>query len=156
MTIQLTDQGDIEIRSQSASFFCLTKQANNLKIDGPGEYEVGDLAITVPHPGIYQITAGGIGLVYFERSVPTDRSQTLDELRENDLVIFKLSPVDLPVQEAQKLIQAIEPKVIMPADDQLRDSFCRLVGECPKPVKSFKITKSQLIADENQRIVTLS
>lgn len=154
MIIQLSN-GEVEIKSKIASCFCDRRLINQINISQPGEYEVADISAE-SYDGLLKVMAEGITVCYVSQAIDAKKNDLSDGLKEATILIMKLSNHSLSVSGAQALVRDIEPAVIIPVDQTLRDEFCHTIGGCGASVKSYKITKNQLSTDDQPKIVILS
>lgn len=154
MTIQLSSE-EVEIKTKIASCFCDRRLINQISISQPGEYEVADISAEV-HEGLLKVMSEGITVSYVSETINAKKNDLIDRLKETNILIMKLSNNSLSVTDAQSLVREIEPAVIMPIDQGLRDEFCQAIGGCGAPIKYYKITKNQLTTDDLSKTVILS
>lgn len=154
MIIQLSN-GEVEIKSQIASCFCDRRLINQVSISQPGEYEVADISAE-SHEGLLKVRAEGLTVCCVSCAIDLQKKDLIDSLKETNILIMKLADKSLSVADAQNLIREIEPAVIIPVDQTLRDEFCQTIGGCGAPVKYYKITKNQLATDDQPKTIILS
>ncbi len=130
-------------------------------IDGPGEYEVGDITVrgwSVPvkykdnnfYNTIYQVSLEGINIIFtgVVNNVDNIDSSILSELGDIDILLIPIDGGDvLEVPEAYRLAVKLESKLIVPVYDNQSSSqsFLKEAGlEGIKKVEKFTVKKKDL------------
>jgi L-ascorbate metabolism protein UlaG (beta-lactamase superfamily) len=140
-------------------------------IDGPGEYEVGDVTVRgygtetiyegVPRFNtIYQVTLEGINIVFLGAlSNAVIDPQILGELDDIDILFVPIGGGDvLDVPDASKLGTKLEARCIIPmhyTDTALKAFFKEEGIDAVKPVEKLTVKKKDL-AEMEAEIVVLS
>lgn len=138
-------------------------------IDGPGEYEVGDVTargygVEGVYEGvqrfntIYQVTLEGINMVFLGAlGSSTIDPQILGELDDIDILFVPIGGGDvLDVPEASKLATKLEAHCIIPMHytDTALKAFFKEEGVDPvKPVEKLTVKKRDLAEMEGEIIV---
>ena len=139
-------------------------------IDGPGEYEVGD--VTARGYGvkttydkkerfatIYQVTMEGMNLVFLGAiSDPEIDAKILGELGDIDVLFVPIGGGDvLEVPQASKLATKLEARIIIPMhyDEKALKAFMKEEGSAGKPEDKLTIKKKD-VQERSGDIVVLS
>lgn len=148
--------GDVEISTEPR--FALNSKEANLCIDGPGDFEVGELSIhavsAMRHidtekdgriATIYRIEIGEVRLALLGNIAPTLSEDQLEDLGVVDIVIIPVGGggLTLDATSAAAIVRQIDPKVVIPthyADDSLKyempqESLSVFVKELGAPVE---------------------
>ncbi len=141
-------------------------------IDGPGEYEVGEVAVrgygtVTTYEGvkryntIYQVTLEGISLVFLGAlNTGAIDSQILGELDDIDILFIPIGGGDvMDVPDASKLATKLEAHCIIPMhyNDNALKSFFKEEGIDPvKPIEKLTVKKKDLLEMEGEIIVLTS
>ncbi len=139
-------------------------------IDGPGEYEVGDMTARGygvkttydkkdRYATIYQVTLEGMNLVFLGAiSDPEIDAKILGELGDIDILFVPIGGGDvLEVPQASKLATKLEARVIIPMhyDDKALKAFMKEEGVSAKPEDKLTIKKKEML-ERNGDIVVLN
>jgi L-ascorbate metabolism protein UlaG (beta-lactamase superfamily) len=138
-------------------------------IDGPGEYEVGDVTVRgygtetiyegVPKFNtIYQVTLEGINIVFLGAlSNAVIDPQILGELDDIDILFVPIGGGDvLDVPDASKLGTKLEARCIIPMhynDTALKAFFKEEGVDAVKPVEKLTVKKKDLAEMEGEIVV---
>lgn len=138
-------------------------------IDGPGEYEVGDVTTrgfgvkTVydkkeAFNTIYQVSLEGMNLVFLGAlSDPVIDPKILGELGDIDILFLPIGGDDvMEVPEASKLAVKLEAKCVIPMhfDDKALSAFLKEEGSnSSKPVEKLTIKKKDVMTMSGEIVV---
>lgn len=143
-----------------------------LTVDGPGEYEIGDIFVrgllSAGPAGelntIYGLELDGIKLVHLGAMVDSDLSPAMkEELGEADVVFAPADGRILDPRAAARLAFSLNPKLVIPVNhgvvkgDADLNSFLKEAGvEKSSPVDKLVIKKKDLVDKEGEVIVVKS
>jgi L-ascorbate metabolism protein UlaG (beta-lactamase superfamily) len=166
----LTVKNAVEIATESR--FSLGDNDAKLRIEGPGEYEVGDASIkgvsavrhidnnaTEPLSTIYRIELGEVRIAIIGNIAPKLSEEQLEEIGVVDVVAIPVggSGYTLDATSAAALVRQIDPRVVIPvhyADPALtyevpQESLDVFVKELSAPVEDagtkYKVKSSASI-----------
>jgi L-ascorbate metabolism protein UlaG (beta-lactamase superfamily) len=135
-------------------------EVGEIKINLPGEYEVGGVFVeAIDNLGetIYSIQAEGLNITYLGALKKTLTAEAIDTLENTDVLLIPtgdLGTIDL--KTASKLIQKIDPKVVIPIFIQNEAEFLKSEGEsAPRREKVYKFSASQLPNEEEREVIIL-
>ena len=127
-------------------------KVGELTLSGPGEYEVGDAQIR-GYQDAYLIGADDANLLYVYN--PNGLSEELIKEIEEDIDVLILTVDRDPshVKGAMRTMNALDPKVTLPAVDGPDHPFCKEIGGCPVGVEEFKINRKDFQEGERKVVV---
>lgn len=140
-------------------------------IDGPGEYEVGDVTargwgVQTTYDGtarfntIYQVQLEGMNLVFLGAlGEPDIDAKILGELGDIDILFVPIGGGDvLEVPQASKLATKLEAKVVIPMhyDAKALAAFLKEEGSTVKPADKLTIKKKDLLGRTGDIVVLQS
>ncbi len=141
-------------------------------IDGPGEYEVGDVTVVGYGVGvtydegprfntIYRFNLEGMSIVFLGAlAEPEIDTKIFGELGGSDLLFMPIGGGDiLNAQEASKLATKLEAKVIIPMhyDNQALQIFLKEEGDQNiKPIDKLTLKKRDIMDSQGQIVVLKS
>jgi L-ascorbate metabolism protein UlaG (beta-lactamase superfamily) len=160
----------VELATESR--FLLNNKSAKIAIEGPGEYEIGDVSITgvralrhidgesdEPVSTMYRIEIGDIRMAVLGNIAPRLDEQQLEDLGIVDMVILPIggNGYTLDATSAASLVRQIDPKVVVPvhyADEAVKyevpqDKLEVFTAELAAPVEQvgakYKIKSSAAI-----------
>lgn len=136
-------------------------------IQGPGEYEIKDIAAfgfgSASHYGgqerintIYSVAFDGLTVAYLGALSGTDLPKELLEMDEPDILIVPLATDTLTPAEAQKVAVQLEAKLVIPIayDDKTLKQFLKEAGaEDVKPEEKLTLKKKDVAGKENEIVL---
>lgn len=138
-------------------------------INSPGEYEARSAMVYAlidaggRESKAYQIVFEEVSFFYCDNLdfMPTD--DQLDTMSTIDIAFIPMAIGKDNEKHIQKLVEAIEPRVIIPiaSDDEASAEACTMLAKtlglkCEPAVKSYKIKDRANLPDEEQLFVSLS
>ena len=138
--------------------FVVNDEAARLQVEGPGEYEIGDVSIRgisatrhldtsadEPISTIYRIEIGDVRIAVFGNIMPKLNEDQLEEIGIVDILIIPVGGggYTLDATSAATIVRQIEPKVVIPvhyADSALKyevpqDTLDTFTKELTAPVE---------------------
>ncbi len=148
--------GAIELATEPR--FALNSQGAKLCIEGPGEYEIGDMAIRgvrawrhldaeseEPIDTIYRIEIGGVRIAVIGNIMPKVSEEQLEAVGIVDIVVIPVggNGYTLDAESAAAIVRQIDPRAAIPvhyADTSLQyevtqDEVDRFIKELAAPVE---------------------
>jgi len=146
MLIQKNKAGELEIKTKQATVVVDQKiTVNEVELEGPGEYEIGEIAVQGIDDYIYifQVEEITLGLVDFKQKIS---KENLEKLSSCGVLVVRLNG---DVQEAVAQAGRIEPNIIVYAGaaetaEKLKDN-----GVAVRISESIKLAKAD--ADSEQK-----
>ena len=145
-----------------------TAAEDQFVIDSPGEYEVkGNMVYSlISQNGVIaranQMIVDDIFLFYCDNFDFVPTKDQLDDMGTIDIAFIPVSAEKELEKKALKLIEAIEPRVIIPiiADKDTAEGVCldlakKLGLKCEAPVGSYKLKSRAQLPEETQEYVAL-
>ena len=132
-----------------------------LKITGPGEYEFQGIYIkgirVSKENTIYVIDWEGIKLAHMGNFGEKELSSEIQEQIGNpDILFIPVGGGDVIDEEkAVKIINQIEPRIVIPMNYKKPDDFLKEIGEKVQPEEKLTIKKKDLPAAEDTKVVVL-
>ena len=131
------------------------------KITGPGEYEFSGVyvkGIQVSNDNtIYVIDWEGIKLAHMGNFGEKElKSEIQEQIGSPDILFVPVGGGDVIDEEkAVKIINQIEPRIVIPMNYKKPDDFLKEIGEKVQPEEKLTIKKKDLPAAEDTRVVVL-
>lgn len=158
MQIKWKGENRVEIETKGAVILTGEKTTiNDVKLSGPGEYEVAGVEAFGIAAEIYLFRVEDVGIAYFDS---INRTLSADEVKALSDISIAIIPVGgkevIDENKAADIIKAIEPTIVIPIESENFDKFCKLLGKCQEPVNAYKITKQQISLMEGMITVILN
>ncbi len=125
---------------------------NGISIPGPGEYEIGNLLITVPEADVYSIrTESDLHIVYW--NARQDKIETKSEsLGSIDAMVLSLGVDPKGIAGVVAVLNDLEPAKIVLAGPNLKGEFVKAENIPSETATSWKVTPA---VGENDRHIIL-
>jgi L-ascorbate metabolism protein UlaG (beta-lactamase superfamily) len=172
----VTISHDHDDHSNKAAVAALSEGVSQVIISDPGEYEVGGVLIngvTIPHDKeegkdrgfctAYTITAEEITVCHLGDCGAALTAEQLEALNGVDILFIPIGGTyTLDAEEAVKVVNQIEPRIVIPMHYGLPglkydlvgvEKFVKEIGLPPQELDVLKIQKSGLPAEEMQLII---
>jgi hypothetical protein len=157
MQIKMISKDKFEIKTKNSVVITSPEvKINDVKLLGPGEYEVGGIEVFGFDNNIYIFHIENIALGYLADITAPLSQEEMEGLSEIEILILPVSAGEkLELKQALDVIKMIDPKIIIPAKSDDNSAFCEAMGSCQEPVDIYKITKQQLMSMEGQTAIQL-
>lgn len=125
---------------------------NGIKIPGPGEYEIGNLLVTVPEADVYSIrTESDLHIVYW--NAHRDKIETKSEaLGSIDAMVLSLGEDPKGIAGVVAVLNDLEPAKIVLASSNLKSEFVKAENIPSETAASWKVAPA---VGENDRHIIL-
>lgn len=130
-------------------------------IEGPGEYEFKGIYIkgiwVNPKNTIYVIDLEGIKLTHMGKFNEKElNSEIQEQIGTPDILFIPVGGGDVIDEEkAIKIINQIEPRIVIPMNYKKVDDFLKEIGEKVSPEEKLTIKKKDLPSAEDTKVVVL-
>lgn len=130
-------------------------------ISGPGEYEFKGICVkgiwVNPENTIYVVDWEGMKLAHMGNFSEKElRSETQEEIGTPDILFIPVGGNNVIDEEkAVKIINQIEPRIVIPMNYKKVDDFLKEIGEKVAPEEKLTIKKKDLPNAEDTKVVVL-
>lgn len=124
---------------------------NEVKIDSPGEYEVGGVLVTSPIQDFYSIKIDNQQVIYWEANgaKPDIKDMSLGDV---DVLVLGLRVDKSKLDEIVKAVNEVDPGVIILAHADLKDEFIKAEAV---PTENADTYKPESVSEERDRKIIL-
>lgn len=130
-------------------------QVGDFKIPGSGEYEIAKVEIEASD-GIYSFIVEDLSLIFIQKEVQEPSDLELKKLTNIDILFLPVAGKGtMTIKKAQDVINAIEPKIVIPIFYDNIEEFTKSSGISAENTSLFKINKNTLPEEEERKVVIL-
>lgn len=130
---------------------------SNKCVTWPGEYELSGVYVkgieSDDGATIFEVQVEGVNIVHSGQA-SVIKSETLDSLGNVDILILPMSDDSLDLDKAKNLVNALEPRVIIPVGPNKQSFLSENATDSLEQISKYTISKTKLPA-ENTEIICL-
>ena len=153
MTLKCKNKKLVGITKKATIEFGDDLVINDVRIPGPGEYEIGGLLVTAPEKNIYSLrTENGLHVVFWcalENKITT----TSDALGNIDAFILSLSDDPKSISGVVAVLNDLEPAKIILSSPRLKEAFIKEEQIPTETVESWKVLPA--VGENNRHLILL-
>lgn len=160
MIIRKNEKQEIELKTKDVTLVCNSAiRVGDINIDSSGEYEVGGIFITgiytEKEETVFLINAEGLTICYLGPIKHSVEGDALEMINGVDILFLPAGAEgSLDTKSALKLLQKIDPKVVVPIYLTDTNEFLKEEGIAnPRREKNLKITSKDLPVDDRELII---
>ena len=128
-------------------------QINDVVLDGPGEYEVADVQAQGEKVGTFIFQSEDIKIGYLNHINKPLTDEELEKVDDVDVLLVPVGEGNLSFSEATKIVNQIEPKIVIPIFCSDPEAFVKQAGWPSQIVEVLKISSSTLPSGETKAVV---
>ena len=153
MTLKCKNKKLVGITKKATIEFGDDLVINDIKIPGPGEYEIGGLLVTAPEENVYSLRTENDLHVVFWHAQKNKISATSDELGNIDALILSLGDDPKSVSGVVAVLNELEPAKIILSTPNIKEAFIKEEQIPTETVEGWKVVP--VVGENNRHLILL-